>query len=642
MTKNTTKPLVSKEKPGTQPRQSRLMGRFSTLAGPYETHEPKVPYTVAFKAVIKSNTLLYRTWTRFVAYGSLFLVLIFGIILIQPAHWVIVDRPDYPLAVASIIMLTCLILLQFFMLIGAYSSSRSTLKAKDPIPVRPLSHLKIAFATTRAPGEPIAMVRTTLEAAKAIRHKGNTLDLWLLDETNQPELQEMCRELSVNYFSRKGIEKWNTKKKSFPTFLIEFFSASFLNNKLHPKKSQTSLHDPYYAAKSKHGNFNAWRAHLKNEGFVYDILAGVDTDQVPEVNYLERLLGYFRDQNVAFVVGPQVYGNYTDGLKGLVARWAESQASFFQSTIQRAGNASQSAMFVGTNYAVRMEVLDQIGGFQPCITEDMATGLMIHANRNPKTGKRWKSVYTPDVLAIGEGPDFWGPYFTQQWRWAAGTFDTWRKMVWKIFFKLSPRAMLHYFLILTFYPMTALTWLLGITSSMTYLLTGATAIIVPWNQFISLFMMLVIMQLSLYFWNRRYNVSPHEPEGSYGVSGMFISVITAPIYLSALVGIAIGKKANFVVTTKGSDENPDSISSFRIHLQWAFVLIAGLTYGLVSGNNHPAMLTWAFLLLAICIIPVYLGLKTILISRKSNKPVAIDGYALTLKETTDVKTIVLK
>ena len=607
------------------------MRQFSTLAGSYAKLNKEVPYEVAFREVIKQNSPLYRIWTRFVAYGSLLLVLVFGFILFQPAHWVIIDRPDYPLALASAIMLGCLIFLQLFMIVGAYAASRSTVKAKDPIPVCPPSNLRVAFATTRAPGEPISMVRTTLEAAKAVRYKGGEVHVWLLDETRSPELIEMCKELSVYYFSRKDIEEWNTTKKTFWISIKYFFHILATHPDVDRSKNMAKKHDPFYAAKSKHGNFNAWRAYLKIKGIEYDILAGVDTDQVPEPNFLERLLGYFRDQNVAFVVGPQVYGNYSRGLKGLVPRWAESQASFFQSTIQRAGNAGRSAMFVGTNYAVRMKVMDQIGGFQPCITEDMATGLMIHASRNPETKKRWKSVYTPDVLAIGEGPDSWGPYFTQQWRWAAGTFDTWKRKVWKIFFKLSPKAMLHYMLMLTYYPMSALTWLLGVISSMTYLLTGATAIIVPWNFFISLFMMLTIMQLSLYFWNRRYNVSPHEPEGSFGVSGMFISVLTAPVYLSALIGILINKKVSFVVTTKGSENNTDSLSSFKIHLQWALILLAGLVYGVIAGNDHPAMFTWAVLLLLISLTPVFLGIRMILASRKARKPAA-HQYALKTQE----------
>jgi hypothetical protein len=255
-----------------------------------------------------------------------------------------------------------------------------------------------------------------------------------------------------------------------------------------------------------------------------------------------------------------------------------------------------------------MSALQQIGGFQPCITEDMATGLAIHTRRNPDTGTRWKSVYVPDVLARGEGPNFWGPFFTQQWRWAAGTFDTWRRTVWRVFFKLSPKAMLHYFLILTYYPITALTWLFAATSSLIYLVSGSTAILAPWGHFISLYAMTLIMQLSLYFWNRRYNVSPHEVQGTFGVPGMAMSSLTAPVYLSALFGVIRGKKANFVVTSKGDISNPDWFPAFRSHLQWGALLTAGLIYGIVQGHTHPAMLIWAGIMLLLCILPVILGM----------------------------------
>ncbi len=333
------------------------------------------------------------------------------------------------------------------------------------------------------------------------------------------------------------------------------------------------------------------------------------------------MLGYFRDADVAYVVGPQVYGNYQPGLKGIVARWAESQASFFQSTIQRAANQAKVPMFVGTNYAVRMGVLDQIGGFQPCITEDMATGLAIHAKRNPDTRKKWKSVYTPDVLAVGEGPEQWGPYFTQQWRWAAGTFDTWKRVAWKRMFRLSPRAMAHYFLILTFYPITALTWLLGIVSSLIYLTTGATALLAPWNQFVSLYLMTLVLQLSLYFWNRRFNVSPHEPAGSFGLPGIIITSIAAPVYLSALVGVVMNRKVNFVVTTKGQASGQESFKVFRIHAQWAGILLAGLAYGFLNGHDHLAMLVWVFTQLLVCLIPITVYALSRLVGTKFHAPV---------------------
>lgn len=93
---------------------------------------------------------------------------------------------------------------------------------------------------------------------------------------------------------------------------------------------------------------------------------------MPLENFAERLLGYFRDPDVAFVVGPQVYGN--DG--GFVSRAAESQQYLFHSVLQRAANSHDAAMLVGTNNAVRIAALQAIGGLQDSITEDAATSIL--------------------------------------------------------------------------------------------------------------------------------------------------------------------------------------------------------------------------------------------------------------------------
>lgn len=577
--------------------QSARMRRFSKLAGPFQPVPHEQPVNVRFTSLISKEAATYRVWVRLMVFGGFALTLLFAGILFWPSHWVAVQEPTSPVHTQNIIMLGLLMALQVLVIIGAISAARSTLKAKDPVPMRPPRHLRVAFVTTRAPGEPVSIVRKTLEAARRVEYKEGTVDVWLLDETDDPELREICADLGVKHFSRKGIERWNTPK---PTAGIRAKIMRALR-----KTPGAEAPNPFFAARTKHGNLNAWGAYTSEQGYQYDILAGVDTDQVPEPNFLNRMLGYFRDPDVAFVVGPQVYGNYRPGLQGLVARWAESQASFFQSTIQRAGNSSQSAMFVGTNYAVRTRTLDQIGGIQPCITEDMATGITIHASRNPDTNNHWKSVYTPDVLAVGEGPDMWGPYFTQQWRWAAGAFDTWRHMLSRILFKTHPRTVFHYLLIMTYYPITSLTWLLACASSIMYLTSGATAVIAPWNEFVSLYLMATIMQLSLYFWNRRYNVSPHEPEGSYGVAGMAISSLAAPVYFSALMGIISGKKPGFVVTQKGTTGIAiDGIGAFRTHLQWVVILLGALAYGIYFGHTHPAMLVWALCLLLVCCLPI--------------------------------------
>ena len=123
-----------------------------------------------------------------------------------------------------------------------------------------------------------------------------------------------------------------------------------------------------FKARTKHGNYNAW---LDAHGAGYDFYLSVDPDHVPLPGFAERLLGYFRDPDVAFVVGPQVYGNYED----FVVRSAESQQFIFHSLLQRAGNRSGTPMLVGTNNAVRIRALREIGGLQDSITEDMATSL---------------------------------------------------------------------------------------------------------------------------------------------------------------------------------------------------------------------------------------------------------------------------
>src|SRR3712207_8447405 len=80
----------------------------------------------------------------------------------------------------------------------------------------------------------------------------------------------------------------------------------------------------------------------------------------------------------------QVYGNYDN----FVTRAAESQQYLFHSVLQRAANRFTTAMFVGTNNAVRLSALRAIGGLQDSITEDAATSIVWHASTNPETGAR--------------------------------------------------------------------------------------------------------------------------------------------------------------------------------------------------------------------------------------------------------------
>ena len=242
-------------------------------------------------------------------------------------------------------------------------------------------------------------------------------------------------------------------------------------------------------------------------------------------------------------------------------------------------------MFVGTNHAYRISAWKQIGGFQDSITEDMATSFAVHAATNPTTGNRWKSVYTPDVIAVGEGPATWTDYFTQQLRWARGTDEVVLRGGLTRFRRLPRGRRLHYALLCSYYPFVALGWMLGLLLAGVYALTGATGLhLTDLRSWFTLYADLAIVQSGLYFWLRRLNVSPHEPEGSAGIAGMFVSMLATPVYVTALIGALLRRPLGFIVTPKGDRVTADSYATFRRHLAWAAASVVVVTVALVSGR----------------------------------------------------------
>jgi len=527
---------------------------YSVLAGPADPPPAEgAAYSVRMKRLSRRRPVLAVLITLFAfAFESTF----FGWLI---ASIEIPDRRLNPVLYGgAIVMIGATATIELFRLVNVVTLCLATWWARDPVPVVPDTRLRVAFLTTIVPGkEPVAMVERTLRAARNVRY-GGTYAVWLLDEGDDPEVKAMCERLGVRHFSRRGIEKFNTPAGAFK-------------------------------AKTKHGNYNSW---VDVHGDDYDVFVSVDPDHVPLPNFCERLLGYFRDPAVGFVVGPQIYGNYDN----LVTRWAESQQYLFHSLLQRAGNRRGIAMLVGTNNAVRISALKSIGGLQDSITEDMATSLALHA-------ANWRSVYTPDVLAVGEGPSSWTDYFTQQHRWSRGTDEVVLSKFAGLVRKLGPGRALHYGLLMSYYPLTALAWLLGALNAFCYLALGAQGVHVPQEVWLMLYIDAALFQVGLYVFNRRHNTSPHEEAGSSGLTGMVASTLSTPIYVSSFVGAVLRRKAGFVVTPKGDSTSPDRLATFAPGLRWAVFFVALLIVAEVTGHVDNAMFVWPALNLLICLTP---------------------------------------
>ncbi|QKW09234.1 glycosyltransferase [Streptomyces sp. NA04227] len=535
---------------------------YSRLAGPL-TEPTGSAYRVEYRSLLADEPHRIRAVLLMTLAPVLTGVLL--VYLVWPTHWTRREGAETWLVACDVTMLVTIGLIEAFMLVNVISIAHATMVARDPVPVTPERGTRVAFLTTFVPGrESFEMLSRTLQAMVKVHHTG-LLDFWLLDEGDDEQARTLCAELGVRHFTRHGIPEWNR---------------------------DTGPHK----ARTKHGNYNAW---LAKHGAEYEFFASVDTDHVPQPGFLERMMGYFRDPDVAFVVGPQVYGNY----RSAVTKAAESQQFLFHALIQRAGNRYRAPMFVGTNNVVRIRALRQIGGLRDSITEDMATGFDLHRHRNPATGHAWQSVYTPDVLAVGEGPASWTDFFTQQMRWSRGTYETLLKQYRKAPLSMPRGRFFSYSLMLAYYPMSAVNWLLGVLSCVLFLWFGASGTQVAASVWLMLYSDAAALQIGLYLWNRRHNVSPHEPQGSGGLAGMAMSAVCAPIYAKSLCEAVLRRPSRFVVTPKG-EASADRLLTFRIHLGWAAILLASLTASVLLDHTHAAMRTWSVLATVIALAPI--------------------------------------
>ncbi len=540
--------------------EGRLYGRTAAeITGPLQESGPKVEYR---KVLTRRQQVVVQSmgWTHIGIVAALAVFLLVPGHLPRLAHGPIADA----LSVAG---LAVIVVLQVIVGLRTLTISFHAAKARDPIPMKRQPGLRVAVLTTIVPNkEPVEMVMATLRAMLKIRHDG-PLDVWLLDEGNDAYVALRCDEIGVHYFTRKGVPEWNTE--SGP-----------------------------YRAKTKHGNHNAWRSAHEHD---YDVVAQMDPDHVPWPNFLERTLGYFSDPDTAFVVAPQVYGNLEESF---VTRGSAQLAYLFHGIIQRGANGNSAPLLIGTNHLYRPSAFEQIGGYQDCIIEDHLTSMVLYTAVNKATGQTWKGVYTPDILAVGEGPATYADWFTQQKRWAYGIWEIARQHSPTLFRAMRhPRQRLSFAALQMHYPTTAMTWVGGVFLAALYLVGGITVTRLSAAVWVVLFMLNIVVGLAFNQYLRRFNLVEHERRG-FGLAGLALELITAPVYVAAAAAQLTGRPLVYVVTAKGSAATGDTWRAFRPHLGWAAIAIVSMWLGIVLGHHYPSLYVWAAITVLVTLSPI--------------------------------------
>lgn len=277
---------------------------------------------------------------------------------------------------------------------------------------------------------------------------------------------------------------------------------------------------------AKAGNLNA---ALARTSAPYVLV--LDCDHVPAPELLHRTIGHFTDRRLGMVQTPQYYANATGAGGVTAAAWAQ-QALFF-GVIARGKDALHSMFCCGTNVVFRRAALEAVGGFpEQTLTEDFELSLRLH-----EAG--WRSVYVPEILASGLGPEDMASYVSQQDRWARGCLAAVPGVVRA---RLPWRVKAQYLLSASYF-LSGWTSLVYMALPVVRIFTGAQPLAhTSADQF--------LVHFAPYFGAALLSVAV-AGAGAYSFAGFALGFASFFVHIRASLKVLFRRRGRFVVTPKG-------------------------------------------------------------------------------------------
>jgi cellulose synthase (UDP-forming) len=217
--------------------------------------------------------------------------------------------------------------------------------------------------------EPTFVLKRTIMGCQLIKYPHK--QIYLLDDTQRPEVKTLARSLGCHYITRP---------------------------------------DNRHA---KAGNLNHAIAHTQG-----DLIAVFDADFVPTRNFLERTVGFFQSPQVGLVQTPQSFYNADPiarnlGLEDVVT----PEEEVFYRQIQPIRDGAGSVVCSGTSFLVSRAALQRTGGFvTDSLSEDYFTGIRLSA-------QGYHLIYLDEKLSAGLAAENIAAHATQRLRWARGTLQ---------------------------------------------------------------------------------------------------------------------------------------------------------------------------------------------------------------------------
>jgi cellulose synthase (UDP-forming) len=424
--------------------------------------------------------------------------------------------------------------------------------------------------------EPYDVLAPTIAAAVAITYPHET---FVLDDGRRPWVHDLCRRLGARYITREG------------------------------------------NAGAKAGNINAALHQTAGE-----FIAVVDADFVPRPDYIDQLLGYFDDREMAIVQGPQEFYNVSSFQHADNDRSAWHEQRMFFRVIQVGKNRWNSAFWSGAPSMLRRAAVEDLGGIPTeTVTEDLHTSVLLHR-------KGWKTAFHPGVIALGVAPEDYSGFILQRLRWAQGAMQVIRRDWLKRGLSI-PQRINYVGSTGTYFDAFRKATMLVIVPAI--LLTDTLPVSAPQELFLfawaTQFVLLVAANIALGRGNYRY------------LHTEMFDLLKMFAFVQATITLVVSTPLKFKVTPKG-EAGARTLHPFLVPFVVVFgIYLVAIAVGAariagwgINTANHAAMIAalgWGIALLAV--LSVVLGYGYYHVSRRrasrlfSNVPAAIRSTSLT-------------
>ncbi|MGY6644193.1 MAG: glycosyltransferase [Salinarimonas sp.] len=410
---------------------------------------------------------------------------------------------------------------------------------------------RVACVVTKAPSEPFAIVRRTLEGAisQSLPDARFEYDVWLADEDPDAETLAWCAQHGVQVSCRKGIAEYHRPEWPRRTRCKEGNLAYF--------------YDTY--------------------GYdTYDFVAQFDADHIPQPDYLTYALAPFVDPAVGYVSAPSICD--TNAAQSWSARGRLYAEAGMHGLLQCGANGGLAPLCIGSHYTVRTRALREIGGLGPELAEDHSTTLFFNAHG-------WRGVHAVDAIANGAGPESFADLAVQEFQWSRSLVTLLLEWSPNLIPKMDSRRRIQFAFSQLWYPMFSSIMALAIVLPIFALMTGEHFVNVTYVDYFVHMLPLAVIWIVLAFWWRATRLfrPAQAPIFSWeGVAFLFLRWPWALIgSLAAAYDHLRGRAAEFRVTPKGS-EKADHLPLRVVMPYCVIVLVSGWTAFAVTDPGSAA------------------------------------------------------